>query len=303
MAKDITFLFVGAAHIDRLGKCFDVPQPGRSNPGRFIEHPGGAALNVASLVQELGAPCSLVSQIGADSSGHLVEQCLDQRRIRSLLLRMPEHSTATYTAIIGSDGHLAIALADMAICDTVNADALLGLSRGCASDWLCIDTNYDTPILSRLLDGSGGRKIVGLTVSQAKAPRLRHVLQRLDLLLTNRAEASALTGLALDAAAEDYHNRLRERGCRSAVISDGAHPVSWFLGDDSGNVSIEPLDDIVDVIGAGDALAAGILYALSREMDLPSAVQFGSRVAKIILGVEGPYLTSQHLPKLQDIVS
>ena len=154
-----------------------------------------------------------------------------------------------------------------------------------------------------MLNDGDDRKKVGLTVSQAKAPRLRNVLHQLDLVLTNRAEASALTGLALDATVEDYHKGLRERGCRSAVISDGAQPVSWFQGHDSGTISVETLAHIVDVIGAGDALAAGILYALNRELDLPSAVQFGAHVAKVVLGVEGPYLASRHLPKLQDMFS
>ncbi|HSM35440.1 MAG TPA: PfkB family carbohydrate kinase [Longimicrobiales bacterium] len=107
---------------------------------------------------------------------------------------------------------------------------------------------------------------------------LLRLLERVDVLLVNDAEARELSG--------DYNlvraaAWIRERGPRLVVIKKGEHGAILFGPDATFFVPGYPLEDVFDPTGAGDAFAGGFLgYLAARGVagteDLKRAMVYGS---------------------------
>ena len=280
-----SILLVGAAHIDRYGRCDLPPIPGGSNPGRFVNMPGGAAFNVASSLRALGANVCLHSILGAGADAACIRAAAVARGVDLRARTAPDHATATYTSIIGPDGELVIALADMAIYGALDPALVAGAGDG---NWLLVDANLTPDTLATLLDRASDRT-VAMTVSCAKAARLRPSLGRIEVLFTNRAELAALCRQPADTPMDTLLQQFRALGGRGAVVTEGAANI-WTVED--GEIRQHPVPPAprpVDVTGAGDALTAGCLIALMAGRSIGEAVPSGIRAAQAVLAVHGPW--------------
>lgn len=280
-------ILAGAAHIDRTGWLNAAAQPGCSNPGAFEETPGGTGLNIACLLSDLGHQPVLLTQIGRDVAGDFLLQRLRQRGVEIITSADVAAGTGSYTSVIEPDGSLHIAVADMTIYETFKASPLL-VRVECLTnhDWLCVDTNLPPREVTQLLDATCARR-VGLTVSKAKAPRMREWLDRVEVVFTNRIEACALCGLG--DASEDgmLMAALRSLPPETIVMSNGEKPVQVISQDGEISLPAEIVKPVVDVTGAGDALVAASLSALARKQSLVAAINIGVRAAAATIQVRG----------------
>ena len=118
----------------------------------------------------------------------------------------------------------------------------------------------------RVLDQLKGPKLVaGDTMRlyiREQRQDLEPVLERLDYLILNGAEAMALAKMTtVEAAAAELRRRYRLRGL---IIKQG--PLGATLYRDSGQIHVPavPIDPPTDPTGAGDAVAGGFLGFLSE---------------------------------------
>ncbi|MDB5387853.1 MAG: lacC [Planctomycetaceae bacterium] len=125
------------------------------------------------------------------------------------------------------------------------------------------------------------KKTSGRTILDIRGPELLHALSaRPFLVKPNRAELAKTLGrdltddLALQAAMLD----LNEQGARWVVITDGPHAV-WVSSLGRTWNFIPPQVEVVNPIGCGDSLAAGIAVALDEGAEVIDAVQFGIAAA------------------------
>ena len=86
--------------------------------------------------------------------------------------------------------------------------------------------------------------------------------RNINFLFMNEAEARALTGHDSAEAAE-WPALLQAAGLSGGVITRGGKPAIAFQNGRTVAVTPPELDTVADVTGAGDALAAGFLSALS----------------------------------------
>jgi 1-phosphofructokinase family hexose kinase len=92
----------------------------------------------------------------------------------------------------------------------------------------------------------------------------------------NQQEAERLLSRALLTRTHflDAAERIREHGAESVVLSLGSRgAVGWFEG--RLYEALPPRVDAVCPIGAGDALAAAFVWAMSRTPDFPDALRWG----------------------------
>ena len=203
-------------------------------------------------------------------------------------VQIVDAASASYTAIMQPDGDLVVAVNDMDIYRQFDANALDDdLARLGAADWLVVDANLEQSVLEQL--SRRDCRFAALTVSTAKAPRLRDLTGRFDLLFTNQREALALLGEDIDGSMDQAVRALRKLGVKQAVISDGANPVAVLDGETSSMIAVPDIPALRDVTGAGDALAAGTLCRLMAGEDLCDAVRSGIAAAQAILQVDGPW--------------
>ncbi|MFT4182884.1 MAG: carbohydrate kinase family protein [Rhizobium sp.] len=290
-------LVLGGAHIDRRGRIFGETAPGASNPGAWFEEPGGGGFNAARNLARLGFDVRLVSPRGGDPAGEMVAEAASLAGVDDRPFVFLDRKTPSYTAILERDGNLVIALADMELYKLfVPRRLAVRAIRDAfeATDLVLCDANLPAETLSAIAARAAacGKPVAAIAISPAKVVRLKPCLGGIDHLFLNEAEAAALTESRPDDPRE-WVAGLQALGLKSGVITRGKRELIAFSRDVV--VSLQPpvVDDVADVTGAGDSLAAGVLAALLAGHDIREAVRHGAAAAAIT--VQSPFATAENL--------
>ena len=111
------------------------------------------------------------------------------------------------------------------------------------------------------------------------------VMPLCDLVFCNSDEARSFTGCSdVKLAAEAIGKRVR-----TAFITDGKNG-AWVMEDGILHQVEGFPAKAVDTVGAGDAFAGGVLYALAHGYDVVAAARWGNRLASKVVEVQGPRL-------------
>lgn len=273
---------IGGASVDRKYVPADRPRLRTSNPASARRSFGGVARNVAENLSRLQVPVSLLCVLGNDENGDALLRHAEASGIETgLIARTAESPTSEYAAVLDERGDLYIGVSDMSAAASITPalleDRWPALER---AGWLFADCNLSGEALQYCIAhcGKTGPRLAIDVVSEAKVRRLPADLRGISLLIMNHGEAqSYLGGDAPIAACADA---LRKRGAATAVVTRGARGI--VLADAQGIVELpaQPAD-CVDATGAGDALAAGMLYASIRGRDAREAARTGMLCAAL----------------------
>lgn len=279
----------GGAHIDRRGQVSGPYVPAASNPGTMREDVGGGVFNALRTVVRRGVSASLMSVRGGDTAGETVARTIAQAAIKDLSVTFLDRATPSYTAILDSEGELVVGFADMGLYDLAFPKQMRRANiRGAveASDAVLCDANLPTAALERLMALAADQPVFVIAISPAKVVRLASLFERPTLVFMNRREAAALTGLSREATERELVTGLRGIGMRGGVVTAGDRPALGFDMHGAFAVSPPPPKAVIDVTGAGDALAGATTAALLRGLPLRVALREG--VAAAGLAIESP---------------
>lgn len=249
----------------------------------------GAESTVAQYLADLGHPAAWVSRVGDDPFGRRIMTAVAARGVDVSGVRTdPDAPTGLYFKDPGPDGtrvhyyRAGSAASRMTPADADRVDLagarllhLTGitpaLSEGCAAlvrtlmeraadtgTLVSFDVNYRPALWSSRADAA--ETLLGLA-------------RRADVVLVGRDEGEALWDAP---AAEDIHEHLAPRG--TLVVKDGAVGATEF-GAGSPVFVAAPAVDVVEVVGAGDAFAAGYLSALLHGSRADERLALGHRLA------------------------
>ncbi|MBB6254224.1 carbohydrate kinase [Nitrospirillum iridis] len=277
---------LGGAVLDRKYQALAPLVPATSNPVSGVRSPGGVARNVAENLARLAVPTALISIVGEDETGreilnHLRTLGVDVSQVAVTV----DAPTAEYAAILGPDGDLAVAAADMRIFD-LYTPALLDRAwpHLAAACWVFADCNLPADTLAALVARRRDARFqLALdAVSIPKLARLPADLSGIDLLFMNLEEANALLGTSGATLADALvaARGLRSRGVAGAVVTLGARGTAVAGGDTAATFAAVPALPL-DTTGAGDAMIAGALYRLVAGDDLPTAARMGALVGAL----------------------
>jgi sugar/nucleoside kinase (ribokinase family) len=121
-------------------------------------------------------------------------------------------------------------------------------------------------------------------------PKLREVLQQIDVLMVNDSEARQLSGeFSLVKAAR----KIMQMGPKYLIIKKGEHGALLFHENLVFFAPALPLEDVFDPTGAGDTFAGGFIGHLARTKDLSfdnmkTAIIVGSAMASFCVEKFGP---------------
>ncbi|WP_020651496.1 carbohydrate kinase [Massilia niastensis] len=285
-------LCIGAANLDRKLRSLGKLTLGTSNPARQDESFGGVARNIAENLARLGAPVSLITAVGGDASGrallaHAEGVGIDTRGT----LRLDGASSGTYTAVLDTDGEMAVALADMAINEALTPDFLVARQQQRAGASLIVaDLNLPYDTIAALLEDAvrDGVDMAVVAVSEPKMARLPRKLSGLRLLILNAGELAARVGRPLldDADIAAACLAVQREGVQDVVVTRGAGGVMFTSPDGMARLDAPPVR-VVDVTGAGDAFAAAVCWSLhGGDPDLALACGRGLQLSAMTLECE-----------------
>lgn len=271
---------LGGAAWDRKLRLLAAPVPASSNPVTESSHPGGVARNIAHTLRQLDQSVALLSAWGDDAAGAALRaDCAGLGIDIETVLTVPGCSSGAYTAVLDPAGHLHLGLAQMEALARLGPAQLANTAHQRAQALVQIaDLNLRQDTLAAWLAEPHSGLTVLQGVSETKMAQLPADLSALDALIVNAGEWWAGGG----------NTEMARRGLRRALVTQGAQGVRlghWVDGQWHWKpLAALPLAEAVDVTGAGDAFAAGVVAALlHRPQDWTAAAQFGQRLSHLCL--------------------
>lgn len=285
---------IGGCHRDVVARSLGAFEVGTSCPGMVEERAGGVARNVAVLLAGAGLAVGLVGRVGEDSAGAALTDGVKAAGVAGVELRAePGMRTGTYVAVHDDRGELVAAVSDLGIYDLIDPAELARSPLLRRAGFVFADANLSTDCLAWLAETFGERLAVD-GISRAKVPRLSSVRGSDALMFLNLPSSAVLTGVDTQDT-EKAADGLVAAGFRRFVLTGGPRPV--VVQDPVRRVvgTVRPRS-VVDVTGAGDALAAAVCAALVRAFSLEEALNVG--IAAAAAAVE----TTGALSRLPDAV-
>jgi pseudouridine kinase len=273
-----SFLVVGAAHWDIVGRTPLPLPPGGDVPGRVTRQPGGVAQNVARALAARRRPVRLVAAVGRDAPGDALAADLAAAGVDCAWLHRHPGPTDAYLAIEGANGALHAAVADCTGLERAGTALLGPLLASPPPGPIVADGNLPAATLAALL--ALGRPLAFVPASPQKLAAVAPLLlAAAPTLYLNRAEAEALCARRFpDTAAAAA--AVLARGAAAAIVTDGARPATAAEAGTTVTLAPPPVTPR-SVTGAGDAFVAAHLAAradgLAPEAALASALDAAAR--------------------------
>ena len=255
---------------------------GRTNPATSSALPGGVAANIARCIRQ-HRPDMKITFIGAAATGDDdAASSLRDAGIDVAFCRL-DGSHPSYNAILDHNGELIIGVADMALYDTVAPTDIIPLLPK-HPQAVIVDVNFPAETLATIAARlSDDCRLYATGTSVQKVHRLVPLMDRLDALVLNRAEACELAGKmgAVDKLATILSASLRPDA--PVLVSDGAEPAA-LAGRGEVVSSAPPKITLVNANGAGDAMAAAFFcLCLDRAMGPPNTALTSAEILEDML--------------------
>jgi sugar/nucleoside kinase (ribokinase family) len=262
---------------------------------------GGFAFNLLSDLAALDSSCPLFAAglIGDDANGRFIRERCRQLKINDTHLRATSEAPTSFTDVMTETRS---GRRTFFYCPGANEQLtekhLQPLIT--SAKIFCLGYLGFLPLLDGPSDGDGlngsarllketqanGLLTAADLVSAPNAnlrAQILPCLPHLDILFLNEWEAGQLLGTELPATftaakARKFAESVRKLGMRGAVVLHFREGVVAAIGDGQGLVqgSVNlPDSEIQGTVGAGDALAAGVLLARHHEMPWPKALELG----------------------------
>lgn len=266
----------------------------------FTIRPGGAEATVAVGVKRLGLEAAWMSALGDDEPGHYLRNliagegvdvsrvAMTRNRPTAIFLRerLPAGQARHFYYRRGSAfSEFGPEMLDEAFIASARYLHITGI----------------TPALSERCDAACWRaleiaKAHGLTVSfdpnvrlslwsaDEARQKLARYMSAADLVLPGLEDLQMLYG-PIDA--QTALRTLSELGCQRFILKSGIDSVIVHEDGQSCSLPVEIIRDPVDLMGAGDAFAAGCLAGLMRSMTLEQCARLGMAVASMAIQMPG----------------
>lgn len=298
-------LVVGTMAMDGKGKRRQDLVPGTSVPGIVRWGIGGVGRNIAENLARLGVQTTLLSVVGDDPSGRIILEYTARSGVDvSHVVTSSRHRTAGYIAILDETGAPMYVIDDMAIAETVTP-ALVYRKRRLFRDAsvIVIDANLLPETMDSVfrLARRYQRPVCADPTSSLLAPRLKPHLSDIYMLVPNLREARVLAGLEVNEQIDESSLALRlvSMGVGMAIITLAELGLYYATSDESGHVPALQRD-VVDLTGAGDALAGAVIFGLLNGLPVSEAVRLGVSAAALTVQCPETVCPNLSLERLYD---
>ena len=256
---------------------------------------GGKGINAAQFLTAMDRPCVATGLLGG-FTGSFIRETLQDDGVETAFIDVDGTTRLNTTAIAAAEEYK-LNQAGPTVGESV-VDALLEQVRAQSPDRVLIGGSLPPGLSPDAIDriAAGGD---WETIVDTGGDVLRELDAQYGLCKPNRAELGDATGADVSTVegCADAADAFRDRGFDRVLASLGADGA--VLVGDTGRLYAEALDiDVVDTVGAGDALLSGVLSAWEAGADDETALRTGVAVSSQVVQRAGTAV-----PDLNDIGS
>jgi ribokinase len=284
---------VGSINVDLVIQVERLPRPGETvTRGEFSRAFRGKGANQAAGAARLGSDTALVGMVGRDEFGLEALEDLRSFGVDTSSVGESERATGVAQIMVDRAGENLMAVASGANAD-LTPDRVERALAALAPPGTVILAGLEVPDPAvRAAAGHAGAHGCTFILNPAPARDLEaDVIGRTDVMTPNEIEASA----------QGSADGLLRLGARAVVVSRGAGGADLFrTGQPPFHQPAFPAE-VVDTTGAGDALNAGLAWALAEgrplEEALPLAAAAGALATRAI-GARASLATREEAERL-----
>jgi len=280
-ASELEVIVLGGAAVDWVARVEALPRKDSIVVARSYDRfPGGSAANVAVGIARLGWRVGFVGKLGNDENGRLLLRAFREEGVdtRGVIVETGGLTSACFIAVDDQGDRVIVGLPGVSVIERVGELGSVCL-QGRA---LYIGPNYTEVAVAAAV----GARERGATVFSAPGGSwgqdgpalLRPMLERADVLLVSRSEATELTGQAAPLEAVRLLGRM---GPPVVIETVGAQGVVVLTQEGVLEVPGFAVSGVQDTTGAGDAFAAGLIVGFLEGLDWGSAAQMGCATAAL----------------------
>ncbi|MEK6825150.1 MAG: carbohydrate kinase family protein [Nanoarchaeota archaeon] len=265
-------------HHDHLDLCFHEGEKVLVENLFFTT--GGGALNTSIAFSRLGLKTGAIACIGNDDHAEAILSDLHKERV-AFLGKQKEGHTGYSIILTGKEDRTILVY--KGLNDSLTSTDIL---EPLSTRWIYLSTlhgkSFETA--KEIAAYARDHKIktaanISQYVASLGVKKLSSFLKNLDVLMFNREEAELLSRKKdIQQAAKTILQHLQG----TLIITDGAKNVHAFTRNQHVIYHIKNLHP-KNATGAGDAFAAGVVYALIKNKELKTALSYGTTEARSVL--------------------
>lgn len=290
--SDSTILVIGACNLDLQGSPNDNLQYHDSNIGKVSIGFGGVGRNIAVNLKNLIPNVKFISVLGENFYSNKILDDLNIRRIdTSDILRVHDESISMYLSILNENNEMVAAISDMDILRYLTPEFFKSKIQTInQSEILVLDTNLSQDSINYIASlKTENQKLIVDTVSVKKANRIENILDKIDVLKTNKLELESLFG-------KTFKNKKEIRQAMRLLLSKGVKNIFLTLGHEgvlamnnkkSFKLPLPTVKNVVDVTGAGDIFTAALAFCAKNDISLVKSTKIAQAASMIKISQKG----------------
>jgi len=276
-----TIAVVGSANQDYILRVASPPALGETVlAASMLTQPGGKGANQAVAAARMGGSVSFIGAVGNDTDGASLLHGLDAEGVDTTNVQVVNRGRTGLALVsvfdTGDNSITVVPGTNFAVSTKRVSRAIQRIAREAENILMVVQGELRPQVLEAAVRATAkvrGRCIVNLAPYQ---PIATDLLALCDPLILNQSEASSLVGWAVDdvRAAARAAGQIA-RAVKSVVVTIGAEGAYWADAGGAGHVAAPVVTDVVDTLGAGDALVGALAAELARGSRLKRAVEVG----------------------------
>ena len=299
-------MFFGSTSLDLCISVERFPLPGQSILGTFAHHAGGKGANQAVAAARLGVPTLLCTRLGTDSAGEVLRRSLETSGVIVDAIETADGEKSG-TAVVAVDaGGSNLIIRDRGTNANISIESLhLALLRIAQGAVVVVELGLPLPAIEFLFSQKQhyGFELI-FNPSQVKEGLSRRAWEAVDIVTSNEAEASQLTGIGVhDVETAAWAGKvLLEMGPRAVVITLGSKGAYYC---DSREAFMTPAFPVVALYttGAGDAFNGGLAANIALGLPIRKAIMRASAVAALSLMRHGAQVAMPTAAAVDDFLN
>ncbi|MCX7351334.1 MAG: adenosine kinase [Alphaproteobacteria bacterium] len=258
--------------------------------GQAIEVSGGSAGNTAAGVASLGGRAAYFGKVKADQLGAIFRHDMRAQGVvfdtpaategpataRSFILVTPD-SERTMNTYLGACVNFTTADVDRKVVEAAQVTYMEGYL------WDRPEAKDAFKLAARIARAAGRKTSITLSdsfcVERHRDSFLELIRNDIDIVFANEAEINSLY------QTRNFDDAVKAIGidCPVAVVTRSEKGCVVVKGDEVHASPAHPVARVVDVTGAGDLFASGVLYGLTNGRSLSEAARLGSLAAAEVI--------------------
>lgn len=289
-------IVIGSSNLDLTVAADRLPRPGETVLGGELSRSiGGKGANQAVAAKRAGADVVLLTKLGNDPNGWLVEQHLLSVGLpKEGLLQDPARPTGVALIVVDRTGQNQITVAPGSNQSLTAEDVRRATSLIAGNDVLLVQLEIPLDTVAEALRIAKKNGVITILNPAPAVPLPTDVLKLVDVLTPNEGEAQLLSG---QTDPEEAAHVVLYKGVRSVVVTLGERGA---LLREAQIRRVFPAFSVqaVDTTGAGDAFSGALACALAEGQAIGDAIVFATAAGALTTTKRG---AQESLPIRADI--